>query len=209
MKPRRLSGLSLSRFGPAHLARRWLATLRRPSPPATSDLAWTQSLLSESEFALWQQLGLADQAHTIAVARRVESFYRPDGDPASNDPASNDPATSAECRIACVAALLHDIGKVAAPQSASARVAATLLKPLVPSATAKRWAQEPSFASQGWRCALGRLLDYPAHGAMLLAQTQSDPIAVAWAAEHHLAPKHWTIDRQLGERLLHADQDAR
>ncbi len=188
---------------PFHLARRWLITLRHSSPPTTNDLTWTQGLLSESELALWQQLGLTDQAHTIAVARQVERKYQ---------------ASNTECRIACVAGLLHDIGKIAAPQSASARVAATLLKPLVPNATAKRWAQEPtsqnvSLANRTrtgrYRMALGRLLDYPNHGAMLLAQAQSNPTVVAWAAEHHLAPKHWTIDRQLGEWLLNADRHAR
>ncbi len=180
-----------------HLVRRWSATVKRQTPPTQQDLAWVRGLLSEPELALWQQLGLADQTHTIAVARHVEKTYAVDQPDSAASPT--------QTNTACVAALLHDIGKITAPASATARVAAALLRPVLPTSRTTRWAQRPN----GWLGGLGRLLNYPTSGATLLATAGSNDQVVAWAAEHHLAPKHWSVDQRLGACLQLADKVAR
>lgn len=167
----------------AHLARRWRSTVRRRQPLA-SDLAWVRTRLSEPELALWQQLTPTDQTHTIEVARLVGR----NGEPGN---------------LACAAALLHDIGKIETSSSATVRVGAALLQPFVSVTTARRWAQ-----AGGWRAGLGRLLDYPSRGAALLAAADSDPVVVAWAAEHHLSPEHWSVQRSLGMALQRSDDQA-
>ena len=91
-------GHHVSRVGPArrmrHLSRRFFGALSRKHP-STSDVAWATGFLLPAEAALWTQLGVADQRHSIAEARR---FVTQVGESSRDDVA---------------AALLHDIGKLA------------------------------------------------------------------------------------------------
>lgn len=87
------------------------------------------------------------------------------------------------------AALLHDSGKVVSAVGTFGRVAATLLGP---------------------ERARGRLAEYLRHdvlGADLLDRARSHPLTVAWAREHHLPPKRWTVPREVGDVLKAADDD--
>ena len=91
------------------------------------------------------------------------------------------------------AALLHDAGKVESGLGTSGRVAATLLA-----------------AARGRDRIGGRMGAYLRHdalGADLLRRAGSAPVAVTWAAEHHLPPSRWTLDPRVAHALKAADDD--
>ena len=93
-----------------------------------------------------------------------------------------------------VAALTHDVGKTSASLGVVGRTVATVLELLrIPFALGR----------------LGRYLQYPAHGAHLLAAAASDPLVVAWAAEHHRASEYWSVPAEAGRLLALADRVAR
>lgn len=80
------------------------------------------------------------------------------------------------------AALLHDVGKVVSGLGPARRVVATLMPGRYP-----------------------HYRDYPQLGAELLARAGSDPLTVAWAAEHHLPADRWTVPAPVGAALQAAD----
>jgi hypothetical protein len=91
-----------------HLTRRFAGMLsRRPVGP--DDLAWVEASLGAAELALWRELSVADQRHSLMVARRFAS---------GSDDAEG-----------LVAALLHDIGKLSSGLGTFSRVAATVVGP--------------------------------------------------------------------------------
>jgi putative nucleotidyltransferase with HDIG domain len=95
-------------------------------------------------------------------------------------------------RPVLAAALLHDVGKVVAGLGTLGRVAATLA------------------AMAGGRSFPPRVEQYLRHdvlGAELLRAAGSDPVTVAWAAEHHLPRQRWTVPAALGNALKAADDD--
>ena len=92
-------------------------------------------------------------------------------------------------RDVVVAAALHDVGKTPARLGTLGRVGATLAG-LVP----LRW---------GGR--VGRYLDHAEVGAAMLEAAGSDPLVVAWAREHHLPPRRWTVPPDVGRALVIAD----
>ena len=96
-------------------------------------------------------------------------------------------------RPVLAAALLHDVGKVEAGLGTFARVPATILG-LVGGRTR-------------WRGRLGTYLRHDQVGAELLRAASSDPLTVAWAAEHHLPPERWTVPREVARVLKAADGD--
>jgi len=101
------------RGSPGHLARRFVGSLsnRRPS---RADLDAVAAVLDVREHRVWTLLQGRDQRHSIQVWRRFLGL-RPDAD-------------IHEQR----AALLHDVGKIAAPIGPCRRAAATLLGPVTP-----------------------------------------------------------------------------
>jgi len=88
------------------------------------------------------------------------------------------------------AALLHDVGKVESGLGTLGRAVATL-------------------AGMAGRCRLTpgitAYLDHSRIGAQLLAEAASDPLVVAWAAQHHHQPGRWTVPLELGHLLKNAD----
>ncbi len=44
-------------------------------------------------------------------------------------------------------------------------------------------------------------------GGELLRQAGSEELTVAWAEQHHLPAREWTVERRLGEALKAADGD--
>lgn len=97
-------------------------------------------------------------------------------------------------REVVAAALLHDVGKVESGLGTFSRVAVTL------AAMALGRERVP-----GRRAGL-----YLAHdrvGADLLLAAGSDPTTVAWAAEHHLPPEQWTVERRAAVAMKEADGD--
>jgi hypothetical protein len=96
-------------------------------------------------------------------------------------------------RPVVAAALLHDSGKVVSALGPFARVGATVIGAAV------------GRDRPGGR--VGRYLRHPQLGAALLAEAGSDPLTVAWAAEHHLPPVGWTLPPELARALSAADDD--
>ncbi len=168
--------------GPIHLVRRFLGTLS-PRPLDPADDAWVRVVLQPAEFALWDQLSLADRKHAAGVAREVSASL--DG------PA---PAVLA-------AALLHDVGKIDAGLGTPGRVVATLVAAVVGRDRATGW------VGDGPRGRIARYLRHDRIGGDLLAAAGSDAVVVTWAREHHLAPSGWTLDADVAAALAAADDD--
>lgn len=119
-----------------------------------------------------------DRRHAVGVARRVAELL------AGVD------------REVLAAALLHDVGKVESGLGVTSRVLATLWRGL-------RGAE--TLAGGDGRFA--RYVDHPAIGARWLAEADAAPLTVAWAAEHHLAERHWSVPLEIGRALKAADDD--
>lgn len=151
-------------------------------------------VLGPGELVLWARMGGPDRRHAVTVARRVEAALGTSGDAAS-------PRRLAPPRAVLVAALLHDVGKVEAGLGTVGRVVATLAGLAGGRRCAGTWATR-----SGWLGQLGRYLCYPALGADLLAAAGSDPLAVAWAAQHHGPPDLCALPTDLATALRAADR---
>ena len=168
---------------PSHLARRFVGSLRR-GDVAPADAAWVRDRLLDGEADLWKRMSDADRRHAVGVARKVDEVL--EGAP----------------RPVLAAALLHDVGKVTSGLGTWARVAATLFGAVTPTASHGRWASRGGSLGR-----LGRYLRHPDEGAALLSTAGSDPLTVAWAAEHHRPPVRWTVEASIAEALWGADDD--
>ncbi len=93
-----------------HLSRRFIGALSQTAP-TRGDYAWALGFLLPGEVDLWEQLGNADQRHSIEVARRFAA------------------ALGESPRDEMAGALLHDIGKVAVDLGTFGRVLATIVGP--------------------------------------------------------------------------------
>ena len=98
-------------------------------------------------------------------------------------------------RAVLAAALLHDIGKVDSGMGTPARVVATIVA-MVGGQRARSGAGR-----------IGRYLRHPVIGSDLLLGAGSEPVTVAWAAEHHLSERQWTVDPVIARALHAADDD--
>jgi hypothetical protein len=108
-----------------HLARRFFATVVPHLPPV--DLGPVDRLLSPAERSLYLTMSLADQRHSVELCERLRRDGHDDPDLLS-------------------AALLHDVGKAAAPLPTMCRVlysAAAVTKP--------RFAAWLAQSAVGWR----------------------------------------------------------
>ena len=94
----------------AHLTKRFVLSLV-PSQVQEIERQWVQSVLSPSEFDVWNDMMVQDRRHSVMVGRRFVK-YRP---------------TASQSEIA--GALLHDVGKSVARLGTFARVIATLVGP--------------------------------------------------------------------------------
>ena len=94
----------------AHLAKRFVLSLV-PSQVQEIERQWVHSVLTPSEFDLWNKMMAQDRQHSVLVGRRFVK-YQP---------------TATQSEIA--GALLHDVGKSAAHLGTLARVVATLVGP--------------------------------------------------------------------------------
>lgn len=175
---------------PMHRARRFLRMLR-PEPPSATELVWAVSQLPVAERPLFAALDAADQEHSIRVARAVEvqidGVAVEDGD--------------REWIIR--AALLHDVGKSVTRVGPVDRAVATLLGWVGRGRVQSRWSDVG-----GRRGAIAEYLSYPDRGADMLRRVGSDSRVVAWAAEHHRSPAHWSVPLRAGAVLAAADDAA-
>ncbi|MDH3705146.1 MAG: hypothetical protein OES57_03725 [Acidimicrobiia bacterium] len=170
--------------GAMHLTRRFFGSLR-PGGPRPDDVEWVRSVLTPAELDLWQRLYGPDRRHSVAVARRVEARL---GDDATVP--------------VLAAALLHDVGKTQSGLRTYTRVAATLSAAVAGRDTAELWA-----SGSGVTRRIGLYLQHDRLGADMLTMTDSDPLVVAWTAEHHQPPEDWSLDPAIAQVLHDADDD--
>ena len=169
---------------PGHLARRFFGSLR-PGGPAADDAAWAEGHLLDGERALWARLSGPDRRHAVLVARRVERMLGAEA-----------------TRPVLAAALLHDVGKLDSGLGTYGRVVATVAGAVAGRDMAPAWSE-----SRGMTRRVGLYLRHAELGADALRLAGSDPLTVAWAAEHHWPREQWTLPAGVAEALKHADDD--
>jgi hypothetical protein len=152
-----------------NLFRRQVAAARRLRVSA-ADQAWAASLLQPAELDLWRRLSAHDQYHSVEVARGVERRL------AGTEYAGDGPWLAA--------ALLHDIGKVAAGLSLTERVVAALLGKLLPVGTARSWAA----AGGARKRRLGVYLTHGPVGAEMIRAAGGREVIAAWTQAHQCLP---------------------
>ena len=170
--------------GLGHLASRFLGSLL-PVGPSPADADWALQNLSEAERAVWARMSKVDRRHAAGVARRAASAL---GDDATTE--------------VVAAGLLHDCGKVVSGLGTTARVVATLAAAAAGREQAEAWSQRTGMPRR-----IGLYLRHPELGAELLAAAGSHPVTAAWAAEHHLPERRWTVPAAVGRALKAADDD--
>jgi hypothetical protein len=167
-----------------HLTRRFAGSLW-PFGPRRGDEAWVAGVLSAEELKLWRRMGRADRRHAVAVARRVERALGHEAGPP-----------------VIAAALLHDVGKVAAGLGTVGRVLATMVGLGGGRAMAAEWCRQGGLTRR-----VGLYLRHDEVGADMLALAGSDPLTVAWARGHHSPPEDWALPAAVGAALKSADDD--
>jgi hypothetical protein len=130
----------------------WNALHAAPSP---QDLDDTRLILSPGEMELFEGMQPGEQAHSIAVMRRLQLQPEVELD-------------------LLVAALLHDVGKSLYPLHVWERVLIVLVGALSPDLLA-RWGDG---APRGWRRPFVVALQHPAWGADMAASHGATPLAV-------------------------------
>jgi putative nucleotidyltransferase with HDIG domain len=139
-----------------HLARRFFGSLR-PRPVDEADVMWVRRVLTPSELHVWEALGGADRAESVAVAHRAARALGPDADP-----------------VWIAAALLHDAGKTDAGLGTFGRAGATVVGIVMRDGRARRLENR-----------IGRYLAHDDIGAELLRAAGARPEVSAWAGAHH------------------------
>jgi hypothetical protein len=168
----------------AHLVRRFFGSLR-PGGPRRGDEAWVAEVLGPGELELWRRMSGADRRHAVGVARRVERALGTEATPP-----------------VLAAALLHDVGKVAAGLGTYGRVVATLAGRAAGTTMVAAWSDRRGITRR-----VGLYLRHADLGGDMLQVAGADPLTVAWAREHHLPPDRWTLPRSVADALKAADDD--
>jgi hypothetical protein len=173
---------------PAHLARRFVGSLR-PGGPPVEDVTWARSVLTDPEWVLWCRLSNPDRRHSAAVARRVERAL-------ADTPYAGDPRWPA-------AALLHDVGKLDAGLGVLGRVGATLADAAAGHAMAEDWSTR-----RGVTRRVGLYLRHPELGATRVRVAGGREEVAAWAAAHHRPePVAVGVPADVAAVLVAADDD--
>jgi hypothetical protein len=196
-----------------HLALRFFGSLRPGGPKRAAD-AWALEQLLPGEQELWVRMSGPDRRHAVGVARDAIVDLTTSGaaPAAARPPVTRPPVT----RAVVAAALLHDVGKVESGLGTWTRALVTIIALLVGRDRVASWpptsgrTSGPAPAAGRLGRLRGRAGQYVTHdriGADLLRIAGSDPLTVAWAAEHHLPEASWTIDRRTADALKAADGD--
>jgi hypothetical protein len=170
-----------------HLAGRFFGALD-PRGPDPQEERWALGWLRPGEQDLWRRMSGPDRRHAAGVARDVRALLDP-------------PAPGREVMAS---ALLHDVGKVESGLGTFARVGVTVA---AIGMGRDRLRVVPGHPAGRGRRRVSDYLDHDRIGAKLLAGAGSDPTTVAWAAEHHLPPERWSLDRRVADALKAADGD--
>jgi hypothetical protein len=172
----------------AHLVARFFGSLR-PRTVDAETLAWVERMLEPGELHVWEGLGRADRAESIAVARRLDRALADTGDTADS--------------TWTAAALLHDVGKQASAYGPIGRSFVTTIGAFAGRDNVRAWSEETSRV----RGRMGRYVAHDDVGADLLTVAGARPAASAWAAAHH-RPELWDssgIPTRICRALARAD----
>jgi hypothetical protein len=113
--------------------------------------------LTPEERRVWESLGRADRAESIATARELAQLLGPEAED-----------------VWIAAALCHDVGKMDAALGTFGRVGATLVAGVVSHGRARRMSNR-----------IGRYINHDELGAARLAAAGARAPVAAWAAAHH------------------------
>lgn len=158
----------------SYRARQFVRALTAPF--GAGNLAEAQRILSPAQWELFLRMPPADRRHALEVYRTLKA----------EAPRSMDLQ---------VAALLHDVGKAAAPPPLWARVAAVLMEQVVP----RTLEQLSQGESEDWRQYFKIYCRHAEIGADWAAQANCTPRTVALIRRHH-EPLSSPTDEE--ERLL-------
>ncbi len=131
------------------------------APLATGELREVRQVLTPAQWALFIHMSSADRRHGLAVYRALQ-------------------ARGPQPADLLVAALLHDVGKAAAPPSLWVRVAVVLLERFAPRLLERLSRGEP----QGWRRPFVTYRRHAQVGAEWAAQAGCSPLTVALIRQH-------------------------
>ena len=106
---------------------------------------------------MWDTLGTADRAESVAVARRAAHELGPDA-----------------AQVWLAAGLLHDVGKTEAGLGTFGRTGATVVAALVSHGRARHFPNR-----------IGAYVSHDDRGAARLEAAGARPETVAWASAHH------------------------
>jgi hypothetical protein len=160
----------------------------RPRPLTPTDRAEVEGVLGAGLAQLFRRQTAGEQAHSLRVMRTVANAGGP----------------YAARRELLQAALLHDVGKSAAPLSLVGRAVVVLARRLAPAA-ARNWGEAEA---SGWRRPFVTALRHADWGADLCAQAGAPPLTVDLIRRHQmpLAPVGSPDDEMLAA-LQAADDD--
>ena len=139
-------------------------------------VAWVAGVLTPAELEVWNEMGRADRAESLAVARRVETML-------AGTEHAPDPRWYA-------AALMHDSGKSVSGYGTAGRVVVTVIAGGLGDARVRAWAR-PGTDRNGGRVRMGRYVAHDEVGAALLRARGARPEVAGWADAHH-RPERWS-----------------
>lgn len=142
----------------------WQTITARSSP---DDMDLVSSVLSSSQFELFQLMQRSEQIHSIRVLKSLKKMGHENTDLQT-------------------AALLHDVGKIRAPLRSWERALIVIVKALCPDCV-RKWGAVPNedaLSSPGWRRAFIVAEQHPAWGADLASQCGTSEMAVSLIARH-------------------------
>jgi hypothetical protein len=167
----------------------WLALWTHP---AALDLTPARAVLTPALAALFARLQPSEQAHSLAVLRKLQAQDETHPD-------------------LLAAALLHDVGKSCAPLQAWERVMVVLARALVPG-LARRWGQVEArhiWRQYAWRRPFIVAEQHPAWGAELAAQAGASARLQALIRRHQDPPgASDSLEDDLLRRLQSADDES-
>jgi hypothetical protein len=158
--------------------------------PSAQDIALAREYLTPAQMHLFCQMPLRDQAHSLAVLRRLMQ-----GDLSREDGRAED---------LYVAALLHDVGKSRYPLRLWERVIIVLARRLFPR-QARAWSEG---APKGWRRPFVVAEKHPEWGAQMAAEAGASPLTVYLIRYHQKEADFMSTDRLWLRQLQAADHES-
>ena len=167
---------------PAHLARRFMGSLRPGGPDPAAEAALL-GRLSEAEADLYRSLAGPDRRHAVASAAAAVRLL---GEAATDE--------------LIVASALHDVGKLDAQLGTLGRAVASIAAGLLGPDRLERLGERSPWTRRWWLYA-----NHAALGAERLAAIGCAEPVVAWARDHHRSPSASSLGADVARALVAAD----